>query len=80
MQAFSDMLGLLMHENTDIAGDVLELLKELTDGDVVQDSVRPMRSHFPYLISFHTYLQSDRPPTRWLSRGWKSKTTSLRAV
>ena len=46
-QAFSDLLGLLMHENTDIAGDVLELLKELTDGDVVQDSVRTPRPTLP---------------------------------
>lgn len=29
-----------MHDNTDVAGDVLELFKELTDADVVQDSVR----------------------------------------
>lgn len=39
-QAFADMLGLLSHENADIATDVLELFKELTEEDVVQDSVR----------------------------------------
>jgi len=38
-QAFADMLGLLSHENADIATDVLELFKELTEEDVVQDSV-----------------------------------------
>lgn len=37
-QAFTDLLGMLMHDNTDVAGDVLELFKELTDADVVQDS------------------------------------------
>lgn len=37
-QAFTDLLGLLMHDNTDVAGDVLELFRELTDADVVQDS------------------------------------------
>jgi Catenin-beta-like, Arm-motif containing nuclear len=39
VQAFSDLLGLLGHENADIAADVLELFKELTEEDVVQDSV-----------------------------------------
>ena len=39
MQAFADLLGLLSHENADIAADVLELFKDLTEEDVVQDSV-----------------------------------------
>jgi hypothetical protein len=38
-QAFADLLGLLSHENADIAADVLELFKDLTEEDVVQDSV-----------------------------------------
>ena len=40
MPALASLLALLSHENTDIAGDVLELLKELTEEDVVEDSVR----------------------------------------
>lgn len=43
VQAFADMLGLLGHENADIAADVLELFKELTEEDVVQDSVSSNR-------------------------------------
>jgi Catenin-beta-like, Arm-motif containing nuclear len=39
VQAFADLLGLLGHENADIAADVLELFKELTEEDVIQDSV-----------------------------------------
>ena len=34
------LLSLLAHQNTDIASGVLELLKELTEEDVVEDSVR----------------------------------------
>ena len=37
--ALPGLLALLAHENTDIAGDVLDLLKELTEEDVVEDSV-----------------------------------------
>ena len=37
--ALPNLLALLSHENTDIAGDVLDLLKELTEEDVVEDSV-----------------------------------------
>jgi beta-catenin-like protein 1 len=38
--AVPNLLALLSHENTDIAGDVLDLLKELTEEDVIEDSVR----------------------------------------
>ena len=38
--AIPTLLTLLSHENTDIAGDVIELFQQLTDGDVVEDSVR----------------------------------------
>ena len=33
------LMALLSHENTDIAADVLELFNQLTDADVIEDSV-----------------------------------------
>lgn len=39
LNAIPSLLNLLSHENADIAGDVIELLNELTDSDVVEDSV-----------------------------------------
>eukprot|EP00899_Mesostigma_viride_P004213 jgi/Mesvir1/13793/Mv15956-RA.2 len=36
--SIQSLVGLLGHENTDISIDVVELLSELTDGDVVTDS------------------------------------------
>ena len=38
------LLALLAHDNGDIAAAVLDLLRELTDADVVEDSVRPVES------------------------------------
>lgn len=38
LNAVSSILGLLSHENTDIAIDVVNLLHDLTDGDVVGDN------------------------------------------
>jgi hypothetical protein len=46
-QAFADLLGLLSHENADIAADVLELFKDLTEEDVVQDSVGFLQRSLP---------------------------------
>ena len=40
--AISCLLSLLAYQNTDIASGVLELLKELTEEDVMEDSVRVM--------------------------------------
>lgn len=37
--AIPTLLSLLNHENGDIAADVIELFQELTDADVVEDSV-----------------------------------------
>jgi hypothetical protein len=31
-------LGLLIHENTDIAADAIDLIKELTDTDVAEEN------------------------------------------
>jgi beta-catenin-like protein 1 len=39
LNAMPSLLNLLSHDNADIAGDVIELLNELTDSDVVEDSV-----------------------------------------
>ena len=38
--AMPPILALLSHDNSDIAASALELLRELTDSDVVEDSVR----------------------------------------
>ena len=38
LNAIPSMLSLLSHENPDIAVDAIEVLHELTDGDVVEDS------------------------------------------
>eukprot|EP00884_Botryococcus_braunii_P022431 jgi/Botrbrau1/8872/Bobra.50_2s0028.1 len=38
LNAVPPLLNLLSHDNADIAGDVIELLNELTDSDVVEDS------------------------------------------
>lgn len=37
--AVQNLLALLSHENTDIAADVIELFQQLTDADVIEDSV-----------------------------------------
>lgn len=34
-----NLMNLLSHENTDIAADVLELFQQLTDADIIEDSV-----------------------------------------
>ncbi len=39
--AVPGLLGLLGHENGDLAASVAELLRELTDADAVEDSARP---------------------------------------
>ncbi len=41
--AVPPVLALLSHDNSDIAASALELLRELTDSDVVEDSVRARR-------------------------------------
>lgn len=37
--AVENLMALLSHDNTDIAADVLELFQQLTDADVIEDSV-----------------------------------------
>ena len=37
--AVPSLLGLLSHENTDIAADVLDLFQQLTDADVIEELV-----------------------------------------
>lgn len=36
--AHNSILGLLIHENSDIAADVIDLIKELTDTDVAEEN------------------------------------------
>ena len=38
--AVENLMALLSHENTDIAADVIDLFQQLTDADVIEDSVR----------------------------------------
>jgi beta-catenin-like protein 1 len=38
--AIPSILALLSHENGDIAASVIELIRELTDADAIEDSVR----------------------------------------
>ncbi len=40
--AVPEIVNLLGHENGDLAASVAELLRELTDTDAVEDSVRPL--------------------------------------
>ena len=35
------ILALLSHDNSDIAASAIQLLRELTDADAIEDSVRP---------------------------------------
>ena len=35
------ILALLAHDNSDIAASAIQLLRELTDADAIEDSVRP---------------------------------------
>jgi beta-catenin-like protein 1 len=44
--AVPSILALLSHENGDIAASVLELLRELTDADATEDSVRTSAQNF----------------------------------
>ena len=37
--AVENLMALLSHDNTDIAADVIELFQQLTDADVIEDSV-----------------------------------------
>lgn len=37
MNVFSSLLGLLLHENSDVANDVIDLLKEITDPSNLND-------------------------------------------
>ena len=37
--AVENLMALLNHDNTDIAADVIDLFQQLTDADVIEDSV-----------------------------------------
>lgn len=67
LNAIPSLLNLLSHENADIAGDVVELLNELTDSDVVEDSVRAL---LPWLAQPRCPSQrpqaTQHPVSRWL--------------
>jgi hypothetical protein len=39
MKTVSSLVGLLVHENADIVGAVIDLLQELTDVDAIGDNV-----------------------------------------
>ena len=38
--AVENLMALLSHDNADIAADVIDLFQQLTDADVIEDSVR----------------------------------------
>lgn len=40
--AVENLMALLSHDNTDIAADVIDLFQQLTDADVIEDSVSPL--------------------------------------
>lgn len=61
-----NLMNLLSHENTDIAADVLELFQQLTDADIIEDSV-----------CFHFLLKFPFTPTPSLSPRLLSHTNSL---
>lgn len=53
------LVSLLSHENTDLVGDTLELLEELTDADVVEDSAEEAKALVTALLD-STYLEQVR--------------------
>ncbi|KAK9819671.1 hypothetical protein WJX72_000948 [[Myrmecia] bisecta] len=50
MNTVPSLLQLLSHENTDIAAGVIDLFRELTDSDVVEDSEEEARALVDHLI------------------------------
>jgi beta-catenin-like protein 1 len=43
--AVPTLLELLRHENTDIAADAVDLVRELTEGDAIEDNVRSLSDY-----------------------------------
>ncbi|KAK4754279.1 hypothetical protein SAY87_002383 [Trapa incisa] len=50
LNAVPSILGLLSHENTDIAIDVVHLLQDLTDGDALEDNDEPANALVDALV------------------------------